>query len=107
MDIRELGFRSKAPLTSVPYYRYQVRLLSGVATEEQAQELGRIARRLKFQRLKAVVAHVPSCSILSPTKLNEIGDAEIISEQQVDLASGEYESALLACNFCLIQAGIN
>ena len=105
VDIRELGFRSEAPLTSVPYYRYQVRLLSGVATEEQAQELGKIARKLKFQRSKAIVAHVPSCSILSPTKLNEINDAEIIGEQQINLASGEYESALLeACNFCLIQA---
>lgn len=105
VDIRELGFRSKTPLSSVPYLRYQVRLLSGVAAEEQAKELGKIARMLKFQYSKAIVAHIPSCSILSPIPLIEINDAEIIAQQNINLVSGEYELALLeACNFHLTQA---
>lgn len=105
MDIRELGFRSKNPLSSVPYFRYQVRLLSGVVIKEQGQELGKIARKLKFQHSKAVVAHIPSCSILSPIQLTEINDAEIITQQNINLISDEYELALLeVCNFHLTQA---
>lgn len=105
MDIRELGFRSKTPLSSAPYLCYQVRLLSGVSAEEQAKELGKIARTLKSQHSKAIVAHSPSCSILSPIQLSEIDGVEIISQQDIDLVAGEYELALLeACNFHLTQA---
>ena len=105
MDIRELGFRSTVPLSSIPYIRYQVRLLSGVSAEEQAGELGRIARRLKYQEFKAIIAHPPSCSILSPIALNKIDGAEIIDQQNIDLITGEYESTLLeVCNFYLIGA---
>ena len=105
MDIRELGFRSKTPLSSVPYLRYQVRLLSGVAAEEQAKELGKIARKLKSQYSKAIISHIPSCSILSPIKLTEVNDVEIIAQQNINLVSDEYELALLeACNFHLTQA---
>ena len=105
MDIRELGFRSATPLSSIPYTRYRVRLLSGIAAEEQAKELGKIARSLKFQNSKAIVSHASSCSILSPISLNTINYAEIIDQQNIDLVADEYESALLeACNFYLIQA---
>jgi len=105
MDIRELGFRSATSLLSVPYVRYQVRLLSGVAAEEQAKELGKIARSLKFRYSKAIIAHAPSCSILSPIALDTIDGAEILDQQTIDLVADGYESALLeACNFYLVQA---
>lgn len=105
MDIRELGFRSTTPLLSIPYIRYQVRLLSGVAAEEQAKELGKVARSLKFRHHKAIIAHVYSCSILSPIELDKINEAEILNQQNIDLASDEYKSELLeACNFYLTQA---
>jgi hypothetical protein len=79
--------------------------LSGIATEEQAKELGKIARNLKFQHSKAIVAHAPSCSILSPIPLNAINDAEIVDQRTIDLVADGFDSALLeVCNFYLVQA---
>lgn len=41
MDLRELSFKSAEPVPSIPYQRYQIRLLSGVSSEAKEKELGK------------------------------------------------------------------
>jgi len=99
MDLRELSFKSAEPIPSIPYQRYQIRLLSGVSPEAQGKELGKIASNLKRKRKEAIVAHHSSFSILSPIPINSIDNAEIIGQEEIDLASGEYERCFLeVCN---------
>ena len=105
MDLRELSLKSTEPIPSIPYQRYQIRLLSGVSPEAQGKELGKIASNLKRKRKEAIVAHHSSFSILSPIPINSIDNAEIIGQEEIDLASGEYERCFLeVCNFYLTKA---
>ncbi|PNW36714.1 UNVERIFIED_CONTAM: hypothetical protein BEN50_16415 [Euhalothece sp. KZN 001] len=48
MALRELSFKSAEPIPSIPYQRYQIRLLSGVSLEAKEKELGKIAFNLKI-----------------------------------------------------------
>lgn len=104
-DIRELSFVSVQPLSEIPYFYYSIRLKKAIEVQDIKQEVGRIARQLKYDNNRAVIADTTEIGLFSPLRLTSTEDYEILDEKTINLANVSYQNALLQmCNYQLLQA---
>lgn len=105
MSLRELSFVSQAPITSLPFTRYRIKLTQVVEASEQARALGKLARELEWQYKSPILADSTNSSILSSISLSSSDQYEILSTESIDLASPSYERFFFElCNSAIIDA---
>ncbi|MFB2920741.1 Piwi domain-containing protein [Aerosakkonema funiforme] len=106
MPLRELSFVSTQPITSLPYFRYRVRLNAAVDAASLPGELGKLTSSLKWKHKVAILSDPSNAAILSPVPLSSQDDRyTILAQEQIDLASQHYEHFLFqVCNFALFKA---
>ncbi|NES85973.1 MAG: hypothetical protein F6K10_33875 [Moorea sp. SIO2B7] len=108
MQIRELSFVSKEPITSLVYTRYRLRLNQAVDNDNLPGELGRLAVKLKWRYKLPILSDPSNSAILIPVSVSLSNDSElyeIIGQEDINLADLRYQRFLFqVCNFALFRA---